>query len=114
MGLSHGLIADIFEVSRGTISLISLGHIWVDVVPFNQKDLVFNIDNKEWAGKAVCLIGKGGEVIKTYESLRKAGADLNLDPTLIGKVASGRFKQYKGMTFKFAVTSEELTLKELV
>lgn len=115
MGLSHGLIADVFEVSRSLISQISLGYIWVEVEPLNNKELIFEVDKKDWSGRSICLIDKNGGIQNTWKSLKEAGRELKLDPSLIGKVAKGLHKNYKGYVFRFenSLTGEELTIKEL-
>lgn len=108
--LSHTKIAAIFGVSPSLITQISSGQIWLDVLP-SINDIEFNERDEMYFGKKVQLLNKDGEVLKEWESLKKAGKELGLDPSMIGKVASGKKDKYKGNMFKFALTGEELTFK---
>lgn len=46
---------------------------------------------------------KNGEVVQTFESIRKAGETLNIPFRSISCVLSGRYKQTHGRYFKFAL-----------
>lgn len=100
-GLSHNDISKFFGVKKALITQILTGKLWTHV---QCSDEVFElkIKDKVYLGKNVCLIDELGNIKKKYASLKKAGIDLKLDPAMIGKVASGKFKQYKGYMFMYS------------
>lgn len=108
--LSHSKIASIFGVSASLITQIATGKLWLEVLPSEQQ-INFEEKDPSYLGKKVQLINDKGSVLNEWKSLKEAGRELGLDPGMIGKVATGKHKNYKGNKFKFALTGEELTIK---
>jgi hypothetical protein len=46
---------------------------------------------------------KGGEVVKTYESIKAAGEDTGFDRGNISKCCTGKSRTYKGYEWRFAI-----------
>ena len=64
-----------------------------------QRDILNYSENHSWEKVKIALLDKNGNIERIFESINKAGKELNIDSSSIVKVCKGRLKQTHGYNF---------------